>query len=95
MEWVYEIIVEGKRRYVGRTNNMRRREAEHRRHFKLGTKKHLYDEMRKLKLEGEIVLNPIKSFKKKIDAKRWECLLILNDYFNGGELWQKCPRIGD
>jgi predicted GIY-YIG superfamily endonuclease len=97
MEWVYQIKVNDVVRYIGRTNDLKRRLYEHKRGFRLENKKELYDKLRELQLGEEvIILEPIKSFRKKTDAKRWECFLILQDYFNEErKLWQKVPRIAD
>lgn len=91
MYYVYEIIVDGIRRYVGITNNIRRRQGEHLRQFKLGKDKYLYKMIRENSPETIISLNVIKEFTNKGDAVRWEGYLILEDYFNGKQLWQSFP----
>jgi len=95
MEYVYGVNVGGKIRYVGRTNNLRRRQLEHRSGFKGGKNKLFYNKITGFNNEFEIELILLKEFKNRVDAKRWECLLILTDYFGDGDLWQKVPRIGD
>lgn len=93
--WVYEIVINNERRYIGRTNDIRRREYEHNRQFKKGYNKLLYKNLSKIYTEHQIELKPIKTFLRKTDAKRYECFLILQDYFNNKKLWQSIPRIGD
>jgi predicted GIY-YIG superfamily endonuclease len=91
--FIYEILVDGVRRYVGMTNDLSRREKEHNRGLKSGEKKTLY---KKLYLEGkafeEIKLNKLYEFVTKTDAVRMEAYLILEDWFNEKELWQAPPR---
>ena len=96
MECVYMIKVNGIVRYIGRTNDLVRREAQHNYLcFKKLTKKQLYKEIRKYETLTTIKLQKVKSFQSKVDAKRWECYLILNDYFGKKQLWQTVPRISD
>jgi predicted GIY-YIG superfamily endonuclease len=95
MEYVYQITIDGVVRYIGRTNDIRRRQNEHNRHFRNDVVKELYNNIRLLHKEYIITLEPIKTFKRKTDTKRYECLLILQDYFGSKILWQKCPRIAD
>lgn len=95
MYWVYRIEVEGVTRYIGMTGDVYGREKQHNYLcFKKGKKKRLYDGIRRGK-EKEIKLIPIKTFGTKIEAKRWECFLILNDYFGKKQLWQLVPKITD
>jgi predicted GIY-YIG superfamily endonuclease len=92
---VYRIEIEGITRYIGLTNDITRREKQHNYLcFKAGKKKALYDEVRKVSL-AKIELIIVKTFTSKVEAKRFECLLILTDHFNKAELWQKVPRISD
>lgn len=97
MYWVYRIEISDKTRYIGYTANIETREKQHNYLcFKKGKKKVLYDNIRKERPRlNEIKLRAIKSFRTKVEAKRFECFLILNDYFNKKELWQKVPRITD
>lgn len=96
MYYVYRIEVENTTRYIGYTENLEIRKKQHNYLcFKTQKKKILYQSIRKLKTMSQIELIPIKSMKTKIDAKRYECFLILNDYFNKKQLWQKVPRITD
>lgn len=92
---VYEIVINNKRIYVGNTNNIKRRQSEHNNHcFKRQVKKDLYNYLREIG-ETKIVLNVIKEFPSKVDAKRYECYLILEDYFTTKKLMQKVPNISD
>jgi len=89
------IKVNGVVRYIGRTNDLERREKQHNYLcFKKQTKKQLYQEIRNYPIT-DIKLQRVKSFQSKVDAKRWECYLILNDYFGKKLLWQRVPRISD
>lgn len=95
MFWVYQIEIGGVIRYIGYTNDLIKREKQHNYLcFKTNKKKLLYNSVRKLGIK-EIKLKPLKPFKDKVDAKRWECYLILNDWFNGRLLWQRVPKISD
>lgn len=78
-------------RYVGMTNNIKTRQAQHRRDFKK-QKKYLYKMMKENNYtEKDIILQPIFSSETKYIVARKECQLILNDYFNNKELWQSAP----
>jgi predicted GIY-YIG superfamily endonuclease len=90
MYFVYEIIVDGVRRYIGMTDNIKRRQSQHRRDLKTKPK-YLYKMIRENSPETTISLNIVKEFEKRGDCLRWECLMILNDYFNHKELWQSFP----
>jgi len=64
--------------------------------FSKKKKKILYDKVRLLHPDiKELKLEVIKEFSKRIEAKRYECYLILKDYFKSGQLWQKIPNISD
>lgn len=92
---VYKISHKGIRRYVGFTDNLERRKKQHNYLcFKVGKKKLLYDNLRKDNCEI-IHLEATHFFKTRIEAKRYEALLILTDYFSERLLWQKVPRISD
>lgn len=96
MYYVYKIKVLGKTRYIGYTENIDIRQKQHNYLcFKKGKKKKLYDSIRTIKDITKIDLITIKTFQTKIEAKRYECFLILNDYFTKKELWQNIPRITD
>jgi predicted GIY-YIG superfamily endonuclease len=96
MYWVYRVEVLGTTRYIGYTDDLTRREKQHNYLcFKVGKKKKLYDGIKKSPGIKTIELTPIKTFRTKIEAKRYEAFLILNDYFNKKELWQHIPKITD
>ena len=88
--YVYEIIVDDIRRYIGITDNIKRRQSQHRRDLK-SKDKYLYKMIRETSPETIITLNIINEFENKGDCSRWECKMILDDYFNKKELWQSFP----
>ena len=90
---VYKIQIDGVARYIGHTNNLKRRQTQHNYLFRKGKSKLLYDNIKDK--TTELILIPIKEFKSKVEAKRWECLLILLDHFGEKLLWQKPPQIKD
>lgn len=94
MFYVYKIEINNIIRYYGITNDIKKRTYQHNYHLKKGANKDLYNNIRKINITS-INLDEVKIFKKRIDAKRYECLLILTDYFNNQELWQKVPNISD
>jgi len=92
---VYKITIDGTTRYVGYTGDLKQRQNQHNRLYKIGKKKILYNNLRRRNYEGELNLEVIKTFTTKVRAKRYECYLILKDYFTKNELWQRVPRITD
>lgn len=88
---VYNIKVDGVIRYIGYTDNLKRRKSQHMRSLKIGDeKKYLYKKINEL-MTPTIEIEVSKEFDNKGDAKRWEAYLILHDYFNNKELWQSFP----
>jgi len=108
---VYEIKSDNKRVYIGRTNNLKRRQSEHNRNLKKlytlytetilrgsnGSKPKIKPLYQFLLEKGTttVELITIKEFRTKIEAKRYEMLLILLDWFYNRELIQKVPSISD
>lgn len=93
---VYYIEINGIKRYIGHTNDLKRREKEHnQRCFKTENKKLLYHNIKNETGEKNIILKLIKIFTTKTEAKRYEALLILLDHFGEKNLWQKVPSISD
>ena len=88
--YVYEIVIAGERRYVGITNDVKRRQTQHRTGLKKQDK-YLYRKIREAAPETAISLAVIAEFDNKGDAARWEAKLILDDYFSGKKLWQSFP----
>ena len=89
--YIYEILIDGVRRYIGYTNNITRRKSQHFLEIKKGSQKiYLYKKIQLL-TEPTIDFNLVKTFDNMGDAKRWEAHLILNDYFNDKQLWQSFP----
>ena len=91
---VYQIKIQNVVRYVGRTNNLHRRQLEHNRLIKNSKGSSIHQYCRDNGLQA-IELIPIKVFKTKIESKRYEMYLILVDYFNRKDLIQKIPNISD
>lgn len=84
--------------YYGRTNDLKRRQYEHNYRYKMGKKKQLYDFLREQGFPNDrkIYLKPLKTFKKKVEAKRYEAYLLLHHHFYGEyPLQQKLPAISD
>ena len=88
---VYEIRINDVRRYVGVTDDIKRRTYEHNHHYKIGKKKELYTELRNLNWSAPLELRVLFTFGKKSDAEKMEALLILMDYFTKKDLWQAAP----
>lgn len=94
--YVYIIKISGIIRYVGYTYNLEERQKQHNYLcFKKQTNKKLYKEIRNLEKIKFIKIEKIKTFKSRVEAKRWECYMILKDYFNKKSLWQNVPKITD
>jgi predicted GIY-YIG superfamily endonuclease len=94
--WVYEIKIDGIRRYIGITNDLEKRQKQHNYLIKKDNKKMLYKMIKKTNGDNYYIsLEKLKPFKEKVDARRFECLIILNDYFGQKKLWQRVPRISD
>lgn len=92
---VYSIVVNGITMYIGHTNNLHRREIQHNSRYKTGEIKELYNKLREMNYTDRIELNLIKTFDTKVDAKRWEMLEILKNYFSKFTLYQNIPIIMD
>lgn len=92
--YIYSIKLGGLTRYIGMTNNIKRRQSQHRTDSKkLDLTKSFYKMKRQLHLEEEIVLEVIYQTEKKIEAIRMEAYLILKDHFADAQLWQSPPQI--
>ncbi len=95
MYTVYEIRYEGERIYIGYTGRtLDKREYEHNYQLRKGNKRTVYHFLRSKDCDT-VKLTKLKTFKKKIEAKRYECYLILRDYFNKCQLLNKVPNISD
>lgn len=91
---VYKIDVNGITRYIGYTKSLKVRQTQHRYMYKKGLKKLLYNNLRQLYGDDyKIELIEIRSFKSKVESRRFEALLILTDWFGGRSLWQYPPVI--
>lgn len=100
---VYKILHNGKSIYIGRTNNIQRRSKEHNRSYKNSLLapdckkiKQLYKYLKEEGFTDKIELIEVKSFKSKVESKRYEMLLILIDHFKEeSNLKQQVPNISD
>ena len=82
--------------YIGRTNDLKKRQYDHNRLLNNGYKKDLYNYLRLHFDNFKIELVSLYHYNKKIDSKRKEMQLILNSYFsNSHTLIQKIPNIQD
>ena len=91
MWFIYCIIIEDKMRYIGITNNIKKREYQHNYDcYKQRRSKDLYNNVRPLNIKLE--LNVLKIFNNKVDAERYEAYLILKDFFTQKSLWQAAPK---
>ena len=88
--------------YVGRTNNMVRRQREHRSRYKLYKKdnkkyyKLLYKHLDSININvDDIILTSVYNTSIKVDSKRWEMWEILRFYFTISKkhLKQRVPPI--
>lgn len=96
MHYVYTIETDGIVRYIGRTNNPKRREYQHNYNLKKGKSSQFYDFCYENNI-NEVSLKVIREFSSKTEAKRYEMFLILIHHFedNFDELFQKVPNISD
>jgi len=92
--YLYKIEVSGIIRYYGITNDLTRRQSQHNLGLRKEEKKELYDFLREQGID-KIQLVEVEVFKKRIDAKRKEAFMILEDYFSRKELKQKVPSLSD
>lgn len=88
---VYEIKIDNTVRYIGTTNNLKRRQTQHNYLFRKGHTKQLYENIRLYGKDYNIVLNERFSSTNKTEAMRYEALLILKDWFDDKKLWQTPP----
>jgi predicted GIY-YIG superfamily endonuclease len=95
---VYGIYLEGMMVYCGMSNSLIRRSFEHNRDINKATSraydKDLYGYLRSKGINS-VVLVELFSFNKRVDAKRKEMQIILEDYFGAKLLKQKVPNISD
>lgn len=94
MNYVYTISDNDIVIYIGRTNNIKHRTYQHNYLYKKGQKKALYDYLKSIGFSDSIELNIVYKG-SKIDCKRYEMKLILEDYFGDKNLKQKVPSISD
>lgn len=90
---VYKIEFNDEACYIGRTSDLKRRQRQHNKAL-VSKDRDLYVWIREQGYDS-IELIPIKTFKSKVESKRYECYLILEDYFNKKQLKTKVPSITD
>ncbi len=94
---VYYIKYRDMRIYYGYTNDLKRRTYEHNYNLRKGKNILLYNKLKEFGIDS-VELEVVKEFNNKVEAKRYECFLILREYFNECgdpvKLWQKVPSIG-
>jgi len=93
--YVYTISYNSWVIYIGMTDSIKRRETQHNYLYKKNKVKDLYDYLRLKNFEDRIELKPVKVFDTRVEAKRYECMLILQDHFSSKLLKQKVPNIMD
>ena len=92
MYFVYKIVIDDKTRYIGITNDIKKREWQHNYQcFKKLGQKTLYKKIRAIKQE-KITIKALYQFPNKWEASICEAYLILADYFGVRELWQSPPK---
>lgn len=91
--YVYSILYRNTVIYIGLTNNIKRREYEHNRSYNLGEEKQLYNFLRDRNYTDKIELVVLNTFDTQVEGKRYECFLILTDYFSKKQLKQTVPSI--
>ena len=95
MYFVYQIKADDKVVYIGRTNNIKRRQYEHRYNYSRMQSKALYKYLRTINYKAEdIVLECIYETNSKTEIKRMELYLILKYHFeHPKQLKNKIPAI--
>jgi predicted GIY-YIG superfamily endonuclease len=91
MFYVYKIEISGVVRYIGMTDNLKRRQNQHTRAYIKGDSKYLYKQIRLNAPDEPISLEIVREFDNRGDCKRYEALLILENYFRDRNLWQSFP----
>lgn len=91
---VYHILYEGETIYYGQTNDINRREKQHNYALHKKFEKQLYKYLRERRVD-KIELIQLREFKTRVEAKRFEMMLILMRHFAGYKLQQKIPSISD
>lgn len=95
MHCVYLLKENEKIIYVGYTNNIKNRLYLHNYHLQKGTKKILYDYLRQQDI-SKIDKLEIIFCGSKVECKRYEAMLILQDHFSPNpQLKQQIPKISD
>lgn len=90
--WVYKIEIDGITRYIGITNNVKRRQSQHNTGLKGDDRKELYCFLREQGIY-QIELIPIIECEDRTTAKRLEMHMILSDWVGNRELKQSVPGI--
>ena len=89
--YVYEIKIDDVVRYIGTTNNLKRRQTQHNYLLRKGHTKELYEKIRLYSNDKNIVLDVRFETNNKTEAMRYEALLILKDWFDDKKYYQTPP----
>jgi len=95
MNYVYQIKINNTVRYIGISNDLDRREAQHRSGVKSNTPKPFYQWCNTNGIKAsDITLEPIFKHSKRVEVKRYEAFWILHYYFSDNNtLLNKLPAI--
>jgi len=81
--------------YIGRTESIENRTQSHNNALNTDFKKDLYKYWREHCPNQDIVLKELYCYNTKVEAKRREMILILQDFFGARTLRQRIPNISD
>lgn len=91
---VYSILHNNTCYYIGRSGNLMRRQHQHRKDYRDGKDKLLYNYLRsKGCKDTDITLIVLATFDNINESKLFEAYLILKDYFSDKKLKQHPPTI--
>ena len=102
--YVYSISINDEVRYVGRTEDLDKRELSHLKDCYYPKSAHynkqFYQYVRTIyptkdSAANALFLTPVGVFDTLAESKKWEAYLILKDYFTDKKLLQSVPKITD